>query len=117
MLVQQISVHCIGLFKFTLEGHISCSLYPTFKSLTQYFRWKHKLLVLIAVICFLFTGATLNDFCAVEVASSELPCGLERLESHKAVQPTFGIGANPTLSSLSRKKTANASGIPESHPP
>ena len=59
----------------------------------------------------------MNDFCAVEVASSELPCGLERLESHKAMQPTFGIGANPPLSSLSHKKTADVSGIPESHPP
>ena len=59
----------------------------------------------------------MNDFCAVEVASSELPCGLERLESHKAMQPTFCIGANPPLSSLSHKKTANASGKPESHPP
>ena len=63
------------------------------------------------------TGATLNDFCAAEVAASELPCGPQHLESHKAMQPTFGISANPTLSSLSHKKTANASGIPESHPP
>ena len=65
----------------------------------------------------MFTGATLNDFCTAEVTASELPYGLEHLESHGAMQPTFSTGANPTLSSFPHKKTANASGIPESHPP